>query len=357
MNAIITQTTPATALINHVAVNSIRSTSTMSLSNFSRINHAFLLDLSQISDKNLFDLCREYGNNAKIWKRKFEELLPEVLKRRLYKKHGFVSIYEFAAKLCGLSHDSVDNVIRIYDQLKDKPILRSLVVEFGWSKLRIVSSIATKETDASWAEKVRVLPKDSLATFVRDLKRQEERRGIEKLISTGGITNNNLGNNETINFSPVNQISDNQNSIRPIFRAENLTEKSAIAINTISTCNLTGQDGQKQSSENQTQDLNPSKHTTSHINQYFNQSPLLIPTHDQLEYNSEHALQNIPFKLSSETHFRLRKLKTRIEKGKKEKISFDQLFEIMLDIIENKERIVKKTNNAGLMSPMKLCQA
>jgi len=235
--------------------------------------------------------------------------------------------------------------------------LRSLVVEFGWSKLRIVSSIATKETDASWAEKVRVLPKDSLATFVRDLKRQEERRGIEKLISTGGITNNNLGNNETINFSPVNQISDNQNSIRPIFRAENLTEKSAIAINTISTCNLTGQDGQKQSSENQTQDLNPSKHTTSHINQYFNQSPLLIPTHDQLEYNSEHALQNIPFKLSSETHFRLRKLKTRIEKGKKEKISFDQLFEIMLDIIENKERIVKKTNNAGLMSPMKLCQA
>jgi len=59
-------------------------------------------------------------------------------------------------------------------------------------------------------------------------------------------------------------------------------------------------------------------------------------------------LQNILFEISPETHFRLRKLKIRIEKGKKEKISFDQLFEIMLDIIENKERIVRKMNRPGI---------
>jgi len=249
--------------------------------------------------------------------------------------------------LCGLSKESVDNVIRVYEQLKDKPILRSLVVEFGWGKLRIVASVATVDTNASWAEKVRVLPSSSLATFVRDLKRQEERKGIEKLINAEGTANNNLSNNETINFSPVNQISDNQNSFSPIFRTENLTEKPVVAINTISTCNITGQDSQKQSSENQTQDLNPNKYTTSRIAQYLNQSPFLIPPLDQLDH-PEHTLQNILFEISPETHFRLRKLKIRIEKGKKEKISFDQLFEIMLDIIENKERIVRKMNRPGI---------
>ena len=263
-------------------------------------------NFSTMSDKDLLKLCQEYGVNCREWRRKFEALLPEVLKRRLYKKHKFISIYEFAAKLCGLSHDSVDNVIRIYDQLEDKPILRSLVVEFGWSKLRIVSGIATKETDASWAEKVRVLPSSSLVTFVRDLKRQEERKGIEKL--------------------------NNQNTTSPIFGTENLTEKSAIAINTISTCSIAEQGSQKQPLEKQTS---------------------LIIDIDQPQINRS----VMSFGLSPEVEFRLRKLKARIEKGKKEKISFNRLFEVMLDLVENRERVVKSRGAYSAIPALRTAKA
>jgi hypothetical protein len=63
------------------------------------------------------------------------------------------------------------------------------------------------------------------------------------------------------------------------------------------------------------------------------------------------------FRISPETEFRLRKLKARIEKGRKEKISFNQLFGTMLDIVENKERVVKKTRSVYGMAPLKLRRA
>ena len=270
-------------------------------------------NFSTMSDKDLLKLCQEYGGNCRMWKRKFEELLPEVLKRRLYKKHKFVSIYEFAAKLCGLSHESVDNVIRVYEQLKDKPVLRSLVVEFGWSKLRIVSGIATKETDASWAEKVRVLPKSSLEVFVRDLKRQEERKRIEAGQQDGGQCSVGISDCKSENATIATLLSTEQGKltdqqglfhhqslVRPIFPGENLQ--------------FSGNSGQ-----------NNGRSTMS-------------------------------FKLNPEIEFRLRKLKVRIEKGKKEKISFNQLFEIMLGVVENKERVVRKPSGVLVMSPLKLCK-
>jgi len=333
-------------------------------------------DPSKITDKELITLCQQYGNNSKVWKRKFEELLPEVLKRRLYKKHNFVSIYEFAAKLCGMSRESVDNVLRIYRQFEDKPILKSLIVEYGWSKLRIVAGIATKETDSSWAEKVRVLPTSSLETIVRDFRRQEERKGIEKLISSQKL--------------------DNQNSTCPIFRAENLTEKTVVSANSPQTCKIVGRNVQLQpiahcanqpnlSSESTSNCDNQFRHDSEYVSRLSNQlfpdpehvsrlsnqffpdsehvsrlSNQLFPDSEhvsrlsnQLFPDPEHALQNISFKISNEIHFRLRKLKMRIEKGKKEKISFNQLFETMLNIIENKERIVKKRNNGCTIPALK----
>lgn len=286
-----------------------------------------LFNPSGITDRELLRLCQEYGGNSRAWKRKFEELLPEVLKRRLYKKHRFISIYKFSAKLCGLSHDSVDNVLRVYEKLEDMPILRSLIVEYGWSKLRIVAGIATPETDASWAEKVRVLPTSSLETIVRDFRRQEERGKIEKLMGSAPANQEQSTNQKNLPLShsvPTNQSTptdqkdsqrtelDNKNTTSPIFRTENLTETPCMT--------------------------------------HFDHPNLLT----SLTNHYENSWTTIPFKLSPETEFRLRKLKTRIEKGKKEKISFNQLFETMLDIIENKEKITKKSRNPYGIAPLKL---
>ena len=256
-----------------------------------------------------------------MWKRKFEELLPEVLKRHLYKKHRFVSIYEFAAKLCGLSHESVDNVIRVYEQLEDKPILRSLVVEFGWGKLRIVSGIATPETDASWAEKVRVLPKSSLEVFVRDLKRQEEKEKIEKLmngiarVSQKDLPCNNFIVTGQLQLTDQKEELNNRGATCQNFPGENLTEIPSVAC--------------------------------------FGQPNLITMPGEYCE----NSWPTMSLKIDPEVEFRLRKLKARIEKGKKEKISFNQLFEIMLDLVENKERVVKKSRSAYGLAPLKLCEA
>jgi len=51
-------------------------------------------NIEKLSDKELYDLCKQFGSSALMWRRKFEWLLPEVEKRQLYKKHKFHSVYE-----------------------------------------------------------------------------------------------------------------------------------------------------------------------------------------------------------------------------------------------------------------------
>jgi len=57
-----------------------------------------------------------------MWSRKFAALLPEVDKRQLFRKHGFYSIFEFAAKLAGMGRKTVE----------DRPLLKAQIEQFGW---------------------------------------------------------------------------------------------------------------------------------------------------------------------------------------------------------------------------------
>ena len=284
--------------------------------------HKAISSLSTISDNELFSLCQQYGNNAKMWKRKFEELLPEVVKRDLYKKRRFVTIYEFAAKVGGLSYNSVDEVLRVYKQLEDKPILRSLVVEFGWSKLRIVSGIATVDTDASWAEKVRVLPKSSLETFVRDLRRQEEKARIEAGIAgkcgTGvgvggsvGVTSGGGAEIGGASGSGVRGGATDDSEMKIIASglstgASGLTDQQRLLDNKKLDCvRLPGEE------------IEPENLTGRPI---FG--------------SAENGWPIMSFKVDPETEFRLRKLKIQIEKERKIRMSFNQFFKIMIERAE-----------------------
>ncbi|MFH0820655.1 MAG: hypothetical protein V1908_02665, partial [Candidatus Peregrinibacteria bacterium] len=49
-----------------------------------------------------------YGSSAKTWMRKCVLLLPEIDRFQIWKKKGFGSIYEYAAKLAGMSKNTVD---------------------------------------------------------------------------------------------------------------------------------------------------------------------------------------------------------------------------------------------------------
>lgn len=125
--------------------------------------------VSSLSDKDLYARCQEYGLNARVWRRRFAGLLPEVLQRELHRRRGYGSIYEFAFKLGGMSSASVDKVLHLAEKLEDKPILRAQLLsgEQGWSKIEKVAYVATPETDREWAEKVESMGTPALAAYVQ----------------------------------------------------------------------------------------------------------------------------------------------------------------------------------------------
>jgi len=130
--------------------------------------------ISDLSDEQLYKKCVEYGMNAKEWIRKFVAMLPEVEKRYLYKKKGFVSMYDFAKKLAGMSEFTVDRILRLAKKIADKPVLLRQF-ESGkqsWSKIETVAYIATKETDEDLAKKVSVLPQGALMAYVSQKRRE-----------------------------------------------------------------------------------------------------------------------------------------------------------------------------------------
>ncbi len=133
----------------------------------------------KLSDKELFKLCREFGSNALRWRRKFAGLLPEVFKRRLYEKKGFSSIFEFAAKLAGMSQEQVRRVLNIEKKLEDKPALRELLIngDVSVNKLARVVSIATIENQNDLAGLSKNLSQNALETFVKDEKQALENSG------------------------------------------------------------------------------------------------------------------------------------------------------------------------------------
>lgn len=138
-----------------------------------------------LTDEKLYALCKRYGSNAKFWRQKFMGLLPEVFKRKLYESKGFGSIFEFAAKLAGVSQEQVRRVLNIEREFKDKPILHQLLVEGSVSihKLARVVSVATKENQEIIAQQVQLLPQRALETLVRDERKSGARESEQELKS------------------------------------------------------------------------------------------------------------------------------------------------------------------------------
>jgi hypothetical protein len=130
--------------------------------------------LDQYSDKELYAICKKWGGEALEARRRFAGLLPEVYKRRLYEKKGFSCIYEFAARLAGMSRDQVDVVLRLEQRFSDKPVLREALIEgkVSANKLAWVVSMATVENQNDIVEKAEVLSKASLDIFVKEFKNE-----------------------------------------------------------------------------------------------------------------------------------------------------------------------------------------
>ncbi len=128
-------------------------------------------------DQSLHEKFVAYGTNAKEWMRKCVLLLPEINARAIWKQKGFGSIYEYAAKLAGMSRNTVDNALRILEKIEDKPYLRLVAEHKGLGAIRPVITVATPDDEKFWARKAAAMSKNTLETYVREYRRQKEFAG------------------------------------------------------------------------------------------------------------------------------------------------------------------------------------
>ncbi len=97
-------------------------------------------------------------------------LLPEIERRFVWRKKGFGSLFEYAAKIAGMSRDSVVDALRIGRGIEAFPALKRVAEEKGLQSVRPVLTMVTAETEDFWAEKARSMSKTTLETYVRDLR-------------------------------------------------------------------------------------------------------------------------------------------------------------------------------------------
>lgn len=135
-------------------------------------------------DQKIYELCKKYGAEALEARRKFAGLLPEVFRRRIYLKKGYGSIFEFAARLAGISQEQVRMVLNLEKRLEDKPVLKNLLIggEVSVNKLARVVAVATSENQEFLADQLKLLSQAAVETLVRDIKVAENVNDLQKPI-------------------------------------------------------------------------------------------------------------------------------------------------------------------------------
>ena len=142
-------------------------------------------------------------------------------------------MYEFAARLAGMSRDQVDQVLRLEKRLIDKPILRMALVsgEVSVNKLARVVSIATVENQQEILGKVAALSKVALDTFVKDYKRENEKINglqmpqIEQISLYGQNENVDMGLTEAIEKTESGQDGQTQSKSLPVNLDEDIAKE------------------------------------------------------------------------------------------------------------------------------------
>lgn len=156
--------------------NKVTSFNKKSMENATQNNTKTAISSAQAStekilEKNLHEKFAQYGKNAREWLYKCALLLPEIARLRIWEKKGFSSIYEYAAKLAGMSRSSVDDALWIVRKIEDKPTLKKIAEERGINIIKPIAGIITAENADFWAEKVQNMSVHTLQTYVREFKK------------------------------------------------------------------------------------------------------------------------------------------------------------------------------------------
>lgn len=125
-----------------------------------------------LTNQQFYIKCVRIGSTAKTAVREFLALLPEAEDRQIYLEHGISNIFEFAAKLGGVSKEQVQRVLQLSERFETTPALKQALVsgDISLAKLSRVASVATPENQDFWVSKAELLSQPALETLVRDSK-------------------------------------------------------------------------------------------------------------------------------------------------------------------------------------------
>ncbi len=122
--------------------------------------------------ENLHKTFKQFGALALTYRQKCIGMLPEINRLRVYEKKGYGSIYEYAAKLAGISREQVQRVLQLDHKFEDKPALKNMLIkgEISVNKLARIASVATVENQNLWADQIKNLSQKTVETLVKDYK-------------------------------------------------------------------------------------------------------------------------------------------------------------------------------------------
>lgn len=266
------------------------------------------LNLADFSDKDLYHLCQRYGNGIKILRRVFAVLLVEVNRRKLHRKYGFEGIYEFAAKVGGMNYQVTRRILWLAEALRDKPCLWRVFKTEGWSKVRVVASVATKETDKIWAEKVSVSSKPALEVLVKDWRKKNAARNQQKRLCEENHHEN------LFDFAGDTYVGTEENRNRDLIFGD-VNDLESVPGNSIDN-----------------QDMALDKPET-----------VMGPKFGDTTANDEKKFIKMKFKVSQETEFKFLLFKQQLCKKKKVALTSGEVLAVLLESVEeNKILVIKK---------------
>lgn len=135
-----------------------------------------------IAEQNLHQRFQHLGHLHLHYRRRCIGLIPEICRQQIYLKKGYGSIFEYAAKLAGLSKEQVKRVLYLAEKFADKGLLKKCMEdgEIGIGKLAKIASIVTIENQEFWLNQAKLLNTRALETLVRDERlAQQAKNGVQ----------------------------------------------------------------------------------------------------------------------------------------------------------------------------------
>lgn len=136
------------------------------------------------ADLQVHQQFSDYGRNAREWMRKCVLLLPEIERRQIWRKRGCSSIFEYAAKLAGMSRATVEDGLRIMKKVEEMPALKAVVESRGINRVRPILGVATPETADFWVEKAKSMAKNTLEMYVRNYRSESRTSTASEPVKT-----------------------------------------------------------------------------------------------------------------------------------------------------------------------------